>query len=313
MILSLMTIFVGCSTINKMAIRTTANVVEKGSDELLTEGNWEFFKASAPGNIKLLEGLWFADQENERLLGLLVKGHAAYAFAVHETIALEDILLERSSSSKKEQAILHYEKALYYGTKFLSLKGITSEQFFAKDFSVKLAETFNKKMNDDDLVALFYFAQALGSSINLQRDNVSKMGYLSHVKSLLNWVCKQKPDLERGSCGLFQSVIEASTPTLLGGSQERAKTMFQKVMDSQPYNLMARLSYIQYHLIPMLEEDEFEVQMATLKKNIKVWYAGIKDNNQKVSPFKNKADFNLFNAMAKRRFESIAKVKKEIF
>lgn len=308
-----MTIICGCSMINKMAIRTTAGVVEKGTDELLTEGNWDFFQASAPGNIKLLEGLWFADQENEKLLGLLIKGHAAYAFAVHETIALEDILVEKFNSPRKEQAILHYEKALYYGSKFLNLKGVSSEQFYAKDFSLNLSKTFNKKMDDEDLVALFYFAQALGSSINLQRDNISKMGYLSHVKALLEWVCKKKPDLERGSCGLFQSVIEASTPTLLGGSQERAKTMFLSVIEKQPYNLMARLSYIQYHLIPMLEEDEFEVEMAKLKLELDKWYQGIKDFGNKVEPFKNHSDFNLFNAMAKKRYNAISNIKKEIF
>ena len=313
LVFSLVATFMGCSMINKMAVRTTVGVVEQGSDELLTEGNWEFFKASAPGNIKLLEGLWFADQGNEKLLALLIKGHAAYAFAVQETEALNDILLEESNSPKRTQAILHYEKAIFYGVKYLEENGIKEEEFFAKDFSIKLSKKFDQKLGDEDLVAIFYFAQALGSSINLQRSNVTKMGQLAHVKSLLNWVCKRDPSLERGSCGLFQSVIEASTPTLLGGSQDRAKEMFQKVIKQQPYNLMARLSYIQYHLIPMLEEDEFEAEMAKLERDINIWFKGIKDQSQKVSPYKNHPDFNLFNAMAKKRYESMAALKKEIF
>ena len=114
-----MTTFVGCSLVNKTALRTTANVIREGSDESFTEGNWAFFKEAMPGNIKLLEGLWFADQSNENLLGLLIKAHAAYAFVVHETQALEAIITDDYNSTAKEQAILHYEKAIFYAVKLL--------------------------------------------------------------------------------------------------------------------------------------------------------------------------------------------------
>ncbi len=308
-----MTTFVGCSLVNKTALRTTANVIREGSDESFTEGNWAFFKEAMPGNIKLLEGLWFADQSNENLLGLLIKAHAAYAFVVHETQALEAIITDDYNSTAKEQAILHYEKAIFYAVKLLEENGISQEEFFSKEFSLKLPKVFEDKFDDSHLSGLFYFAQALGSSINLQRNNVVKMSYLSHVKSMLSWVCMRDRDIENGSCGLFQSVIEASTPTMLGGSQEKAKKQFLDVIAKQPYNLMARLSLIQYHLIPMLEEDEFDKEMALLKRDINSWYKGIKDSSQAEKKYSSHREFNLFNAMAKERFQVIKKIKKEIF
>lgn len=301
-----------CSLLNKVAIKTTSDVIASGSDEVLTEGNWTYFNTSTPANLKMLEGLWFADQSNEKLLSLLIKGHTAYAFGSWETRAMADIILESDYSSAKEQALLHYEKAIFYGLRLMKVYGVSQQEFYDKSFSGRVAKVLSK-WPKEHYVSLFYFAQALGSSINLQRDNIAKMANLSTVKNMLNWVCQQKPDLERDSCGLFQAVIEASTPSVLGGSQQKAKAMFLKIIKEQPYNLLARLSYIQMHLIPMLEEEAYALEMKRLNASINQWYSGIKDQGQKNKVFRGHENFNLFNAIAKERYQRLRKIQKEIF
>ena len=171
----LLALISSCSLVKKTAMSVTADIINEGSNEVFTEGNLDYFEKSAPGNLKLLEGLWFGDQENETLLSMLIKGHAGYTFAVLETNAFEELILDEPGP-KKELTILGYEKAIFYGLKYLELKGITEKQFFQKDFSLQVPNLFESKMSKDDYVALFYFAQALGSSINIQRQNVNKMG-----------------------------------------------------------------------------------------------------------------------------------------
>ena len=309
-----MAAFTSCSLMDRVAVKTTASVIKSGSDEVLTEGNWEHFNNAVPGNLKLIEGLWYSDPTNKSLLLMLIKGYGAYGFASKETIALIDILEEKSNSLNIDQAILTYEKAIFYGLKYLELSGISENEFYDKSFSTKISSEFSRRFNSVDHSAILYFAQALGSSINIQRQNVSKMALLSHVKAMLSWVCLENPEIERGSCGLFNAVIEASTPTLLGGSQKKAKIQFKNLIKKQPYNLLARISYVQYHLIPLLEEEEFAVEMEDLRKDINTWYSYMKGSrNGRTKLYEENRDFNLFNSIAKKKYSVLMKLRKDIF
>ena len=64
-----------CS-LQKLALRTAAPVFEKSSEGVMKEGNWDFFRVSSPGNLKFLELLWHQDQDNLRLLSVLIKSYA---------------------------------------------------------------------------------------------------------------------------------------------------------------------------------------------------------------------------------------------
>ncbi len=306
--------FISCAAVNTVALRTTANVIKDGSNEALTESNYQHFKKATPGNLKLLEGLWFSDQSNKTLLGLLVKGYSAYAFAVAETDALEDILLEKDSSEKVEQAILLYEKAIFYGEKYLAEVGISKEKYWDKGFPIKLKTVFDKNLSDEDYVTMFYFGQALGSSINIQRTNLVKASFMNHALQTINYVCDKKPEIERGSCHLFQAVLQASIPSIMGGSQSKARTKFKKLIKETPYNLLAHLSFVQYHIVPIMEEEEFFREMEKLQKKIRTWYnlqKGTKSVSSKI--YEQHRLFNLFNAITKERYKTLKKLKTELF
>src|ERR1043165_9198096 len=100
-----------CS-LQKMAIRSATPVFEKSSDTMMKEGNWDFFKASTPGNLKFMEVIWDQDQKNLPLLGVLIKSYSGYAFAVHETLAYQDELKGVENSQAKKDAITFYTRAL---------------------------------------------------------------------------------------------------------------------------------------------------------------------------------------------------------
>jgi hypothetical protein len=303
-----------CAAVNTIALRTTADVIQAGSDEALTEGNYEHFKAATPANLKLLEGLWFSDQKNKTLLGLLVKGYSAFAFAVAETEALEDILLEKAKSQKIDQVLMLYEKAIYYGEKYLQESGISKKELWNKEFPSKLKNRFNEQLDKEDYVTVFYFGQALGSSINIQRQNLVKMSFMNHSLQTLNYICEKEPSIEYGSCDLFQAVLMASIPSIMGGSQVKARKMFKKLIKSRPTNLLAHLSFIQYHIIPMMEEDEYFGEMAKLQKKIGHWYGLQKGMKTKYTRlYERDRFFNLFNAISKERYKTLKKLKNELF
>jgi len=309
-----MVLLSSCSLTDKIALKSTASLLKKGSDEILTESNWQHFNLAVPANLKLMEGLWFSDQDNEELLTLLIKGYAAYGFATYETKGMADLLQGKQNSKHLRQAIFHYEKAVSYGLKFLEIKGISQQTFFKVGYGLQIRQDFTAKFSEDDLIAIFYFAQAMGSSINLQRDDISKMGYFTHVKEMLNWTCEQNPKLERGACSLFRAVLLANTPTVMGGSQQKARKHFQKIIKEQPHNYLAHLSYIQYHIVPMLEEEEFSSEMKKLSSKLKKWESYIigKDRSR-AELYEKHRFFNLYNAIAYERYKILKKLKNEIF
>lgn len=291
----------------------TSELIRDGSDELFTEGNYSYLKQAVPANLKLMEGLWYGNQENEVLLVALIKGHAGHTYAVLETAAYKDILLDEESAAK-ERVLLGYEKAIFYGIKLLELKGIPKNRFYHKDFAFKIPGVFDEMMSEADYPGIFYFAQALGSSINLQRDNIAKVAHLEHVKQMLKWVCSKNPHLEHDSCGLFQAVMESNTPRVLGGDIKKAKSLLIEVKKQFPENLLAHLSYIQFYLIPMLNEDEYKQEMKKLKKDLSAWYElqlGRESNLNK--RYAKKKIFNLFNAVTQERYKILKEIEKEIF
>jgi len=298
--------------VQKVAIRSSADIIAASSDEVLKENNLDFFEKSMPGNLQLIEGLWNSDQENKTLLTILIKGYSSYAFAVLETNAYEEIILEKKSN--KINAVLKmYEKAIRFGHRYLELIGIEKSTFENKNTLANMSSLLEKHISKEDEVALFYFLQAQGSSINLSRKNLLKMSMLGHIKAGLSWICKKNPDIEYGNCSLFESVIMASTPLVMGGNSEKSKSMFEDAMKKYPENSLIIASYIQYYLIPNLDDEEYKVFQKKFKDKIFHWnqyQLGIKNKMNK--QYDNEY-YNLFNAIAERRMNTLLKIDKEIF
>lgn len=301
---------VGCS-LQKMALRSATPVFEKSSEGMMKEGNWEFFKASAPGNIKFLELIWVQDQENSELLSVLIKSYSGYAYTVHETLFLEDQLKGEEESLSKKSAISFYTRALDYGLKYLEEKGITKKELLSSD-EKKLRDKL-KKLDEKDFMAILYTAQSWGSLINLQKDNVALVSQLGQVKTLFDFVCSKKPDIDQNVCDIFYGQFYAGRPKMLGGDPEKGEEIFLKAIESHPKNLLIRISYIQHVIVPAMDQEKYEKVSAHVREELEKWENMNRDSLENESPYSQVPGLNLYNAIAKKRFEIIEKNKKSIF
>jgi hypothetical protein len=314
-LITTMIIGTSCSLVKTTAINSTAGIMQDGSGVLNQQGDWEQFRSSASASLTMLEGFWFADQSNTKLLSLLIKGYGGLGFGVNETLALDDQLADREDSSAKLSAIRNYTKSYDFGIRFMQEKGISEKQLHDKNGANLIPKLLKENLNEDDKIAAFYFAQSWGGLINLQRANVSLLSKLPNVKAIMDWVCKDDMDFEFGSCKLFYAFYEAGRPVMLGGNPQKGRELFEKYIDSSPLNLLARVSFIQFYIIPMMDETLYAKQAEFLKKEFLLWEESLnlgtrKKQNQKYVENK---DFNLFNSIAKKRFEIIEKHKKDIF
>ncbi len=247
-------ILLGCSSIQKTALRGASPLFVNGSEKLILERNWDFFKESSPGNLKFLEMLYLQDTDNLRLLGTLVKSYAGYAYAVPETLAFGDELAGVEGSIHKHNAISLYTRSLDYGLDYLHKKGIQREDLLLKD-ETELNKMLDQKMGRSDFTAILFLAQSWASLINLQKDNVALVSHVPKVKVLFDWVCKQDHEIEHGVCDIFEAQYEASRPRMLGGNPEKAKDLYQKTIKKYPRHLLIRISYIQFSLLPAFDQE----------------------------------------------------------
>lgn len=312
LVLSALIVLSGCGTIRKLGIRSATPMFTKSSDELTRENSWEFFKDSAPGNLKFLELLYLQDPNNLSLLSVLIKGYSGYAFAVPETLAYGDELAGVEDSPWKQQAIVHYTRALDYGLDYLSKKDISRGDLLNSD-EKKLSDLLSKELDKDDLTAVLFTAQAWGSLVNLQKDNVALVAQVPKIKAMFDWVCSTDPKIENGVCDIFYAQYEASRPRMLGGDPKKAEELYLAAIKNRPHHLLMRIGYIQYLIIPGFEQEKYEKLSAELKSEIDKWGNLNRDSLDDTSDYKYDRQINLYNAIAKKRFELMEKNKKKIF
>jgi hypothetical protein len=301
-----------CSSLQKWALRRSTPVLNKLSDNLTKEDSWEFFKNSAPGNLKLLELIYLTDEENYRLLPNVIKAHVGYGYGVQETLLFEDELKGVENSPYKKEAINHYTRALDYGVQYLAEKGIKRGDLLNLDED-NLRKKLKKETDEKDLVAIVYLGQAWGSLINLQKDNVALISQVPRVKILFDHACKVNPDIEHGICDIFMAQYEASRPRMMGGNPEKAKELYQAAMKKRPKHLLIPINMIQYVDIPMMDTEAYEKTAEHLRTEFAAWENKDRANLEDESTYKKDRELNLYNAIAKKRFEIIEQYKKKIF
>lgn len=308
----------GCSSfVDKMAVSTTAGLLYKATEQVETEKSWDYFELSTPANIKMMEGLLYVDPENLDLLVSLIKGHAAMAFVVTETLALEESYSSSSSAGQKytQMTLDHYSRAIEFGLRYLKVKGLElenlQEQVSNKDGIMQLLE---QKLSDDnqDIDAVVFTAQALGGLINWQKKNLVLVAQLPLVKGMFDWVCHKRPSINFGACGVFYGAYESGRPKMLGGNPELGQKLFLETIKQYPENALIRAAYVQYYLIPQNDSKGFKEQMSILEKMDRA------DKKALIwSPIKKESQIPprmaVLRALGLKRYEVMKKFEKKLF
>lgn len=308
----------GCSSlVQKVAVGTTSNLLFDATGEIETEANWDIFAKGVPGNLKMMEGLLYLQPENKRLLAGLTKGYTGYAFAIYDTLSLEEEILGTDDGPMKKAALLNYSKAVEYGLRFFEAKGIKYSELQAsvnKDGGV--GTLLEKEFSDDilDLEGAFFTAQSLGGLIVHQRDDMLLVAQLPIVKGIFDWVCTKKPDINFGACDIFYGAYESGRPKALGGNPTKGKEHFLQAIAKNPHNWLTRTNYMRFYLVPMGEEAEFKKHLRFLEDAEEKF-----QTHNKWRPIKSQGEeftekrLALYQAIALKQYEIFKKYKNKIF
>jgi hypothetical protein len=308
-------LFSSCSSIQKIAIGQTGQIVYKASFDQQAENDWDMFEKSLVSNIKLLESFLSQDPTNEDLLVSLIKAYSAKGYAIDETYYLADKYQDNEDSIHRKNAMIAYTRALDLGARYLKANGIPETAL--SDYVSKpeeLTKILTENLDDDlrEIEAVVYIGQALGGLINLQKTNMRAIGYVPVMKTLFDWSCKQRPDLAYGLCDIFYATYDSSRPAMLGGNPLEGKRKFMAAVDKWSENLLVRVSFIEHYIIPMIDDAQYRLQKIELDSSLakieesKIWDGGV------ISPASKNYN-NIYNMIAAKRMSIIKKYEDDIF
>jgi hypothetical protein len=309
-----MVLVIGCGSVDRMAIGTQARLMEKGSEVVLRERNWEWFRQTTPASLQMLEGLLVQDPQNLVLRRSLVKGYAGHAWAVSETLAWEERLLDTSAKPHLVEALDLYARALSHGRAYFAQKGLSWDELL-KTPEDKLQARLSEAFSEDDRFAVLYTGHAWASSVQLNATDIALVSQVPKVKGLFDWVCHRWPDIEQGFCPLFYAQYELSRPKMLGGNPLRGEEIFQEFFKRHPKNLLGRVLRLQFAIIPAGDEDAFRIEADVLNKEF-ADFDRLKVPAGNVAPTSSYAtspQLNLYNAIAHKRWELMNKNRKHLF
>ncbi|HLD29258.1 MAG TPA: TRAP transporter TatT component family protein, partial [bacterium] len=146
----------GCS-LNRMAARATAGVIEKGMPVYMEEEDVEFAGQSMASNLKLLEALIRSDPGNVKLLEMTAQGYCGYALMFAE-------------EQFPERASLFYRRGAEYGQRALAESGLLNGG------KIEL-----EKVNRKTVPAVFWTYFCNAGYIQLHMDEPDALAGLSRV------------------------------------------------------------------------------------------------------------------------------------
>ena len=299
-----------------MAVSTTADILKQGSLEMEQERDWDIFAQSVPAGIKTMEAMSFVDPENKNLLLSLAKAYTALGYGIYETLSLQESFSDADLTPNKNLAEMSYSRAISYGLRYLQERGVPFDQLnlaIGNGGEVGVTQLLAKELSPkdiDDLEGVLFTAQAWGGLINMKK-SIPLMAQAPIIKGMFDWVCTAKPDIAGGVCDLLLGAYDLGRPQSLGGQPEKGRKTLTDAIARNPENLLARVAYLQFWVIPNGDEEAYKVQKTFIEDRkeqlqaLKVWIPG----QEKPAPNRQ----NLYDAIALKRFDIIKTFEKKLF
>jgi hypothetical protein len=220
----------GCS-LNAFTVNSTAPVLKDGMVALDRESDIQFAREGAPANLITVETFLVTTPDNRQLLEILANGYSQYAFGFLEDDL--EILGENGDPDKRQvlidRATTFYDRSFAHALHLAELRSPGIRKALKGDLAA-LAEELKHFTRGDDGIGLFWMGLAMGSAINLHKDDVDRIGDLPRAIALLEHAHTIAPAYFLHGAALSLGVVYASQGKDMGGDPERGRRMFDEVI-----------------------------------------------------------------------------------
>ncbi|GAB4296773.1 MAG: hypothetical protein Kow0090_11920 [Myxococcota bacterium] len=260
-IISLLAAVSGCS-MKKMAVRSTAEIIEDGMSAFNDEEDVELARAASASNLKLIEGLIRSDPENEKLLLAAAEGFCGFAFGFFEMdmeryFNVEDELYDKTRARAK----IFYKRGLKYALKVIEDEYPEFPSLIEKG-SYDEMKNLVANMDEEYLPALFWTGFCWGSIINLSRDDMGVVAALPKAKAIMERVMEIDPMYFHAGAYLFFAVLNSGMPEMLGGNPAEGKKYFEKAFEANGGKmLLANVFYARFYAVAVQDRGLYDKEL----------------------------------------------------
>jgi len=257
-----------CSIKNIM-LDEMASVIEKGMPAFEAENDLPFLEKAFPANIKLLETLLVSRPDNGRLLTLLSRMYAGYAFAFFEG-RLDRAAMARPSDPNGGSGVEYHRAALnrYYqkGAEYALLALELSYPGSRKQLSrVTAIESFMNRLTPKDLPALFWYGFNMGAYVNQNRDSMKAIAKAFPAEKAMLRVVELDETYYHGSAHLFLMINYAARPPMMGGRPEKSLYHYHRLKSvAGEHFLLGDVYFARYYLHRTQNREQFEKMLTSV-------------------------------------------------
>ncbi len=248
-------------------------MVADGMTAFEAEDDLDLVEKALPANIKLLEALLASSPDDRRLLTLLSRLHASYAFAFLETDLERGLLASDGCTPSqpeagaggppptRESVARYYRKGLQYGLRALQA------DHDAWRHEIDHPEALGKRLaalRPEDAPALFWYAFNLGAFIRLNADSIRVASQAHIVPSAMQRVIDLDPSYYYGLAHLVLLAYHARSPAL-GGDASAARRHYDTFRAAAGEDfLLAQVFHARYLLHQQQDRSGFESELAAV-------------------------------------------------
>jgi len=198
-------------------------LMEREEDPVIAE-------ASTLSNLSLLEAMLNLSPRNETLLMMVTKAYAGYGAAfVEPDWSLRDDYFSDDYAAVQRRLVGIYRRSRDNGLRWIEVRRpevAALLQAQRKDEWVEALPARLAELEDRDLPALYWTAQAWGLLIRADQENLLELANMTKVEMLMRRVSELDPDYALGSVHLFFAMMDTAMGKELG-DLEAAREHFE--------------------------------------------------------------------------------------
>jgi predicted anti-sigma-YlaC factor YlaD len=186
----------------------------------------ELIRGALPFALKTYEALLAADPENEKLALAAAEGFVTYANAFVHTDAEETEQVDfRLSQNLRKRAVKLYLRGRKY-----ALDGLSIDYPEFKEKLREFPEDALQALSPKDVPLLYWAAAGWAGAISADPGDMALVAELSTVEAMMRRALLLDEDFDYGAIHEFFITYEGSRSEAMGGSPERAKDHFDRVV-----------------------------------------------------------------------------------
>lgn len=246
----------------QMTVRAVTDIVEEGMSVYERDDDLDLLEKAFPAHLKLLETLLASDPNNIKLLVLLSRSYASYAFIFFDgRIDAAHLSTGRSAADRARvteltnTASTYYRKGAEYALRAMEIRNPDAARRLG---AITTADTFIRQIGKPDLPALFWYGFNLSADINLRRDSIGAIAGAYRVEKAMQRTLEIDESYFYGTAHMVLFGYYAMRPPLAGGHPELALQHYRRLKQLHGDAFMlADLYYARYYLYQRQDRPEF--------------------------------------------------------